>query len=170
MSGIATSRRDVMRSLAIAPPALALSASALASPVPTNAWDNAVKSWRLACALQDAFYKIGPMREANRDYELRKTEIAERYGSLGKARANAKGAEELDRAFDVMTGAEDLSVKYVTDADRAAERMLRVPAPDIEAVRVKIDAAKDHALVDDLGDEVWRIISADIVRLGGGKL
>lgn len=167
MTQVATSRRDVMRALAAVPPTLAISNPALADTVQPNLWDQAVTRWQIACARQDAFCKVGPMREANDRFDQMKHDLIEHFGSMKAAKADPIGARELARVFDATTVAEEQAVSYFTAAEHAATLLLRTPAPNVDAVQLKIRVVKEHGLTNDLGTEPWRIISADLDRLGG---
>ena len=159
-----TSRRGAMLALAgagaaIAAPVAAISVDAGAS------WDRAVHKWRIACARWEGFQNVGPYYAANRDFDVTVHDLKLQYGSADKAKTDANGSRIFEKAWATLTATEEENLSYATSADNAAKAVIRTPSPDIDAVHTKIRIAKEHSLMEDLGDELWQIITSDLKRL-----
>lgn len=154
-----TDRRAFLTGMA-AIPAVALTAQPAAAS-PRASWDAALFNWKAACIMQEAYSEIGPLAEANDLYRNDTDVLATRYGSLRRAKANAQGKA----AFARVTAVEDEGRRHYEAADQAAVQLLRTPAPDIDAVRLKIQVIKDHDLHISLESEPWTIITRDLERL-----
>jgi hypothetical protein len=158
-----TDRRAFIAGLALTPAAIAT--PALAQEADRRlAWEDALHEWKRACALRDAFYEIGPMEWANNQWGWDQRALEGKYGSLEKARLHPQGKLEYDRAWNASRNVEAVQDQYYEPADDAAWRLLRTPAPDVDAVRIKLDAVKKHELHlhNDRGGEPWRIIEREL--------
>lgn len=159
-----TDRRAFLTGMA-AIPALAMTAQPAAASS-RSTWDAAVFNWKAACITQEAYSEIGPLAEANDRYRDDTDKLATRYGSIRRAKANVQGKAAIEAAFARVTAVEDEGRRHYEAADRAAVQLLRTPAPDIDAVRIKIQVTKDHDLHISLESEPWTIITRDLERLG----
>lgn len=131
------------------------------------AWDAAHAICRARQALHDADVKFGANRAANGQMKLVEVDLKCRFGSDWRSHPEAK--REWDAASSEMQVAEDAyytrSVKPLFDAQLG---LLNTPAPDLDAVQVKIEIIADFAFTfDDIGRPPAEIIAADVERLTG---
>lgn len=134
-----------------------------------TAWRAALAEWQRARALMDAFYDIGPMYRASEDWRLGRQDLVDTYGSIDNAKQDPAGAQEFERIWSHHKSWEDRQEEFYGPADEAARQLILTPAPDLDAILVKIDVTKKHELhfENEMGGEPWDIISAELRAIGG---
>ena len=136
-------------------------------PATRAAWDAAYTIYRARLALHDADEKFGPVKRAQGENALAKVDLTLKFGKCWQDHPDAQEAAEAASA--AMERAEqeyfDRSVKPMYDAQCA---LLATPAPDLDAVRAKIDIMATYAFVEsDVGRPPETIIAEDVERLTG---
>jgi hypothetical protein len=141
------------------------------SPVATvqNAWDAALTEWKAARGLMDGFYAIGSMYRANDDWTRSGYDLETEFGSIDAAKRHPTGKRKVDKRFAAYAKVEETQSDYYEPADEAARRLIRTPAPNVDAVLLKIEVTKTHELhfAEDMGDEPWQIIASELRAMRG---
>jgi len=145
------SRRAVLAGMMLAPAAPALAASVPASP-DRSAWDRAYHEYRRLRLRMDAYYALGPMNWANEAFCLAKLNRDEE-------------PEKFDEAADALRNEEGETGRYYKPVDAAAIALVRMPAPDLDAVAFKIKLHDDHLSASDDEKIAWAYIEDDLRRL-----
>ena len=132
-------------------------------------WEAAVIDWKAARGLMDAFYAIGPMYRAHADWTCSGFDLDAEYGSVDEAKKHPTGRRKVEKRFAAYSKVEETQSDYYEPADEAARRLIRTPAPDIEAVLIKIEVTKLHELhfAEDMGHEPWQIIASELRAIRG---
>lgn len=134
----------------------------------TGDWDRLHHAYRLAVALYDANDAFGYTKAINNEHDRLRYDLDQKYGNWRKAPAVDQAAvrASLQRCNDASERSLDL---YVNPADRAAIALMLTPAPDVDAVHIKIAIAAKHELDNTTGmpREPMDIIIEDVRRLGG---
>lgn len=147
------SRRAVLAGaalLSLAGPALAASNEPGAD---RSAWDHACHEYRRLKLRMDAYYALGPFAWLNDDYDRAKLQ-------------EAHDPATFDAALTALRAEEDAQMQYYRPVTAAAVTLIKTPAPDLDAVTIKIQAHKD--MIEGMIDEErqsWVYIDADLRRL-----
>ncbi|ETI58937.1 hypothetical protein C100_22400 [Sphingobium sp. C100] len=116
------------------------------------AWDEAYHEYRRRKLLCDAWYDLGPMDWANE---------AEAMARLHRD----SEPTAYRRAVEAYRALEDESECYYGPPRDAALGLMRMPAPDLDAVAVKMVVHKDHLEGTAHHALAWSCILADLERL-----
>jgi hypothetical protein len=100
----------------------------------------------------DAFYTLGQMAWAN-----------ERCDHASLNRVNVP--EAFSAALADVRLLEDGAVQFYRPATMAALALIELPAPDLDAVELKIELHKAHLEGGDFDQVAWPAIEADLSRL-----
>lgn len=147
----AVSRRAALSMAAAIPVIPAMAATQL--PVDRAAWDSAYHEYRRLKLRMDAYYTLGPMHWANEDHQ---------YEKMNKESDPAA----LAAADTVLRAEEDAQEPYYRPVSVAALALMKIAAPDLDAVAAKMQVHKD--IVDGLIEgerDTWDCIEADLRRL-----
>lgn len=132
-----------------------------------TAWQTALRRWEIAVLLDDACETFGPEYLAREDYALTLNILRKKYGHLSPARAKPEYKAALEKAEEAL--AERLTLIYETYSDPelgAAQELARTPAPDLEALRFKVDLIKKRELHVYAGTkDIFDVVRADAERL-----
>lgn len=150
----ALSRRAAIGALATVPAALTPAALAASIPAPSDrsAWDRAYYEYRLLRLRMDAYYALGPFEWANEAFvlaQIMKATEPEKFEDAAK-KLDAQEAEQL---------------RYYKPVDAVALALVKMPAPDLDAVTVKLQLHKDHLEGTDNDRITWACIEDDLTRL-----
>jgi hypothetical protein len=116
------------------------------------AWDEAYHEYRRRKLLCDAWYALGPMDWANE---------AECHARM---RRDSEPAA-YRRAVDAYRAMEDEAERYYGPPRDAALTLLRLPAPDLDAVTIKMAVHNDQLEGTEHNALAWTCIVADLERL-----
>lgn len=129
-------------------------------------WDQRLARYRGFAVLYDADTSFGPLSAANTNLELRqhwgrpKNEDQREAWEAATSAAYDKERHELSRHMR----------EIYEPAIQAALALIRTPAPDLAAVRIKHDAINSELGImdyEDRDEELFDIIRADVRRLIG---
>lgn len=133
-------------------------------------WDRNLAAYQLAQLLIDADSGFGPLFFAQRAYYDERARIEAEYGSWERARATPDGKARCDRAWQSMSAAEEAANNTrLYPCWSAIRDLVLKPAPDIAAVRLKVDLiAKEEVWNDrELEADCFKLVRADVERLQG---
>lgn len=142
-------RRAVLGAMALAP----IAAGSVASAAPAlSAWASAYHEYRRLRLLMQAYYDLGPMNWVSEDYLRLKL---------------VKGLDPaiLATAAAALQQQEDQTERYYGPVRDAARALMRLPAPDLDAVAVKMGLHKDDLEGTDDHELAWTCIQSDLERL-----
>lgn len=167
------SRRGMLGILAAAPLAGAVAAPAFANPQPNRVkWERRLARYRLLAALEVSHRKFGGYFETTDKTARERLLINDEYGSWNAAGVDPQGLQRVDAVFQAEEAISDLHCKrFAAPADRAATLLVLTPAPDIDAVELKIKVIQDNDMVMWTAFEDGRLmgaVAADVKRLSGG--
>lgn len=145
-------RRDLLAGLALAAATTALTVPAAAAVADRSVWDRAAYEYRRLKLRKDAYYSLGPMDWVNERYAIAHME-------------RGSDPEECARAFEAVGEEERVCAQYYGPVDAAALALVRMPAPDLDAVAMKIELHKAHLEGGEHGQVAWHEIEADLKRL-----
>lgn len=152
---VTASRRGLLAGLALLAPAGALATEAAAATQPgvdRTLWDKAHHEYRRLTMLDDAYYKLGPVEWANEAFEQAKLQ-------------RDSDPDALRRAGEALHKATMASEAYYVPAREAALVLVRTPAPDLDAVLVKMELHDRHLESTVHNELTWTCIVADLERL-----
>lgn len=131
------------------------------------AWDASYFVYRARLALLTAEEKFGALPSAEGAYDTLVASLENDHGARWREDPVAQAL--ADSAFDAIQAAEDgYYTRYVTPLTEAQCELLRLPAPDFDAVQIKADVMASYGLgFRDLGASPCDIIAADVERLTG---
>lgn len=146
------SRRAVLAGLAMASATPVLAQAATGGPDRSD-WDRAYHEYRRLKLRMDAYYALGPFDLVNEEYEDAK-------------RSKESDPDAFDRADAALRAEEEAQGDYYRPATDAAVTLIRIAAPDLDAVAIKIQVHKD--MIAGMIDEekmTWSCIETDLRRL-----
>lgn len=146
------SRRTVLASLALASVASVMIPTE-AGAVSRSEWDRAHNEYRRLRMLMDAYYDLGPMDWANEGFLLHQ-------------RLKDTDPIGYEAAVHELRKQEDQSERYYMPVRAAAEKLVRLPAPDLDAVAIKMSLHKSDLEGTEHHELAWLCIEADLKRLG----
>jgi hypothetical protein len=142
---------------------------AAACPVSSRAaWDAAHADYLRKDALHRACRQFGHGTDAYRNLETVRHEHTGRSDSRGMANLSGPAAAAVRAALDRLNDlADSEGLAYADPAEDAAIVLVSLPAPDINAVEVKIAVIVEHGLDNhrDMPAHPFDIIEADVRRL-----
>lgn len=134
-------------------------------------WNDLYQRWVMLRALSDAAFAFGPPAVASDAHKLLQAKMEGKYGRLNAASITPEDQKRLRDSMKASDRACDEAYElYGMPAERAAIELVRCPAPDAEAVRIKYDAIINHELDNHTGmegDDAFEMIRADVERLQG---
>ena len=149
-SDLSLTRRAALSIAAAVPVAPALAAG---STLPDrDTWDRACHEYRRLKLLMDAYYALGPLNWANEEYSRAK-------------RWEGTGSKRYELADQHLRREEDEQDQYYKPVDAAALTLMQIPAPDLNAVALKIKLHDKHLAGTDDEQVAWRFIADDLRRL-----
>lgn len=107
---------------------------------------------------------------AEREHEEGRHLIEKEYGSIAQARATADGESRLRRNYERMAAVEKASSDaYLLPLWKAMRDLVLTPAPDVAALRIKVDLIDKEEVWNDrlLEADCFELVRADIERLRG---
>ena len=131
-------------------------------------WNDALRRYQIATALADADFSFGAFRQANRDFDMAKLHLRDRFGSVAKAKADPQAAKEWACIWSALTAAEEARIMtFSRPRWKAARELAMAPAPTLEAVRLKIEMIKSEELDNNsqMPGDPMAIIVEDLARL-----
>lgn len=132
-----------------------------------TAWDRAVAEWTSASMIREAAEKFGPGYRLGETEMLNECILEQKYGKRDGARPGTEARAAYDAEFErSSTELEKYWGAYRDPALEAAQRLLTTPAPDFEALRLKIDIVTEEELQCYGGTEnAFDYVQADAQRL-----
>jgi hypothetical protein len=134
-------------------------------------WKRRLLRWRSSNLLMRADEQFGDYRHESDEQELERAELVARYGSIPAAKADPAGREAWESLWARMSATEERrNRRFIARADRAAAVLMLTPAPDMEAIELKIEVIKEHELDNWKGmpREPIDVIAEDLRRLATG--
>lgn len=171
-------RREVLTGMAVASAAITLPAAAIAkaSSGPSHrAWDRALSAFKHCHAMHEAactsysavegrYFAERPDQPLGGEFRIGDT--IETYHA--RLKADRAEFERLDAECRVKTGQDQSEAKQMLACDaswNALTELLATPAPDLQAVLLKIELATEHGReIEDLGP-----VLADLRRFAAGR-
>lgn len=117
-----------------------------------SAWDRAHHEYRRLRLRMDAYYALGPMDWANEAY---------RQANIYRTTE----PEKFEQAINALHAEEEEQARYYEPVDAAAITLVRMPAPDLDAVAFKIKLHEDHLAATKIDRITWACIEDDLRRL-----
>lgn len=118
-----------------------------------SAWDRAYHEYRRLKLRMEAYYALGPMAWAN-----------EACGMAGYYKDDAP--EEYQESLAALRQEEEVSPTLYEPVNEAALVLMRLPAPDLEAVAVKIALHKEcFEACTEYDRLAWSCIELDLQKL-----
>jgi len=136
-------------------------------------WNRRLAHYRRLHAHWKAEAESGAFRAANDCYQQVYTQLSARFGSWEKARRSRIGKPLCAAAFASIDAAEDAYYDRCTaPMHQAATRLALTPAPDLQALRAKIEIMHRHQLEtdDDLPRHPFELLGEDVGRLAAGTV
>jgi len=136
-------------------------------------WDRTLARYQAAKLISSASEAWGPHHLANDDYEREQASVCDvRLPAAFRAAlaANTKKAAKWEAFFTRFRAVEEFLNTAIYRPMWAAELDLaRCPAPDMDALRIKLDIIKDDEVWngEDVDGECWEAVLADVERLTG---
>lgn len=131
-------------------------------------WDTAFRKYELAALLQDACRDFGPEFQINEKYIREEWALEATHGKRATICLNSDAPKEF-YAMDMQREQEieALTPIYYDPALTAAQTLVMTPAPDIAAMRFKVDLVNnlDLECYPDT-ENVFEVVRADVERLG----
>lgn len=147
------SRRDLLAGAGLAMLApVAADATASIAPDVRAAWAAVVHEYDRLKIRDDAYYALGPMDWVSTEYEF-------------AFRTKTSDPDRFEKAFAAVRAEEDSSWRIYEPTRDAAIAVIKTPAPDLEAVRLKMTLHKDHLESTENERLAWSCIVADLERL-----
>jgi hypothetical protein len=132
-------------------------------------WDQRLARFHILYAMSDADEKFGKLAEANLAARVARLEIEQRHGTSNPTRLCDKGRAELRAVMDAETAACDASnTEFGEPLYSAAIALLRAPAPDFAAVKIKMEMINDLHVdtCEELAEgEAYAIIQGELAAL-----
>lgn len=139
------------------------------SPNPAQAlWNRRLARYRRLHARWKAEAETGAFRAANDLYYREQAGLSARFGSWEKARRSRIGKPLCAAAFARVSAAEDAYYDRCTaPMHRAAIRLALTPAPDLQALLVKINLILEHQFetFDCAVEHPYEVLRDDVRRL-----
>ena len=143
-----TSRRAILGGIALAGAVAAAPSAATASlSADRQVWNRRVAEWRKLNALMNAERKWGACSRSNEDLKRLEYEMVAKHGTWQAAFASEEDGARcaaFNKESDALCAAE--VANYVDPADRAAIALALTPAPDLDAMLLKIAVIEEHEL------------------------
>lgn len=137
-------------------------------------WTRRLARYRLLHARAKAESETGAFRAANAAYNQVFAEMTARFGNWPKALRSKTGKPLCTAAYARITAAETAYCRqYTLPLEKAALALLRTPAPDLHALRAKIEVMRDQQVdcFDGTPSDPLEVVWKDVRRLtaaGGG--
>ena len=131
-------------------------------------WDRRMSVLDAVRALRVAHEAFGPLFSVLEDHTRLVSDLKSEHGSIERARETLENAQRLDKAFALITQAEEAHYqRFGPPADRAAVSVLQWPAPDVAGLVAKVAIVKEFAIdtEDGLSRPPIEIIEEDFARL-----
>jgi hypothetical protein len=174
---LTTTRRALLGAAAVLPIAALASPSVIAAPDPirgkqpsrsTEIWTRRLARYRRLYARAKAEEETGAFRAANDRHDEAFAEITARYGSWPKA-LRSKTGKPLCAAASVRIAAAESAYcrEYTEPLEKVALALMRTPAPDLDALRAKIEVMRDQEVdcFDGTPSDPLEVIWEDVRRL-----
>lgn len=165
MSAPRLSRRAALSAAAVAPIALSVQPSRAAD---AGQWEVALQRFRMCEAMKDADEYFGDLAEAGRAHDEHKRQRVRRFGPEGKTQTMPEAMAAREEAWAAMTAAEDAHYKnFIVPIDKAAIALALTPAPNLDALLIKIDIIKRFELDNTkfMPRDPMEIVREDFARL-----
>jgi hypothetical protein len=162
------SRRRVLGAAAVLPVSALIPAPALAGLQSHALWERRLAHYYRAVARAEEAATTGWFRAANDRHYRDVAEIEARFGDWKAAQRSPEGAALCKAIWRRMDGAEDAYWKRCSGPlQRAAVALALTPAPDLEALRVKITVmrAQEQEPPDWLERHPFEVLAEDLGRL-----
>lgn len=130
-------------------------------------WEAAYSIYQARLILRDADQSIGALYAATERYGFTKFRLEGSYGVNWRGKQICRAEHEA--AYDALTDADQLHFRTFADPlDAACVALLSTPAPDLEAVKIKLDLLEQNIFsASEIGRPGPEIIADDIQRLTG---
>ncbi|MPT48732.1 MAG: hypothetical protein E2598_09980 [Sphingobium sp.] len=132
-----------------------------------TAWNAAMAQYNLAALVRDAAGEFGPLFRGEQLNIANEYMLEQKYGCRSAA---AKGTETR-AAYDAEAFRHEALMdpyyeKYGDPKREAAQALVKIPAPDLDALRFKVDLIKSEELYCYVGTEdAFDYVEADAQRL-----
>jgi hypothetical protein len=131
-------------------------------------WTRRLARYRLLHTRAKVEEETGAFRAANEAYNQVFAEMTARFGSWPKALRSKAGKPLCTAAYARITAAETAYCRqYTVPLEKAALALMRTPAPDLHALRTKIEVMRDQEVdcLDGTPSDPLEVVWADVRRL-----
>jgi hypothetical protein len=131
-------------------------------------WNRRLTLYRRLHARWRAEAETGAYRAANDEYEEVRQQLIARFGSWQKACRSRLGKPLCATAFAHVTSAENAYYQdFTAPMQRAIERLLSTPVPDLRGLLAKLETLLEHELESFESDvpQPWKALISDVRRL-----
>lgn len=140
-----------------------------AQPSPAaEIWTRRLAHYRRLHARAKAEEETGAFRAANDAYNEVFAEMTARFGTWPKARRSKTAKPLCTAAFARITAAEAAYCRqYTVPLEKAVLALVRTPAPDLHALRAKIEVMRDQEVdcLDGTPSDPLEVVWEDVRRL-----
>lgn len=155
------SRRAVLGTFAAAPAFVAIPASPVRASTPRD-WDQAVADYHSAVAAVDRFHDEHHEPASERYFTIR-----DKWPMSHDWKADPIARPEIEAAMALFTPIEERFSDLVGEHAKAADALVALPAPNLEALALKVKIALIETEDCEFPDEYRSSLVADARRLGG---
>ena len=130
-------------------------------------WDARLYDYQLARLLVDADQTFGPLNVASEAHEHERRRLTAQFGSWQRAVGEGGCDERARRTFAACQAAGKENLQLCEPMWAASRALVSVPAPDLAALRIKLDVIDKEEVWNDgnFDGDCWEIVKADAARL-----
>lgn len=104
------------------------------------AWDRALAAYHAARIIMEASESFGPQFEQSEEWGRERARLESEYGSYENAKAHPEGKLLAAAAWDKSQAADEAAAeRFFQPLWTAANQVAVTPAPDMAALRIKLD-------------------------------
>lgn len=174
---LSTTRRALLGAAVALPIAALAGPPVIATPDPIRGkqsspvaeiWTRRLAHYRRLHARAKAEAETGAFRAANDRHDEAFAEITARYGNWRKALRSKTGKPLCAAAYARIAAAESAYCRqYTVPLEKAALALMRTPAPDLQALRAKIEVMRDQEVdcFDGTPSDPLEVVWRDVQRL-----
>ena len=129
-------------------------------------WDARLYDYQLARLMVDADQAWGPLNQASEAHEHERQRVIAKFGSW--ERAKVAGAGQINDTLAACQAVEKENLElYCEPMWEASRELVKVPAPDLAALKIKMEVIDREEVWNDgnFEGDCWEIVKADAARL-----